>query len=293
MNDILGELRRLNFAELLKVDYPDIASYSFNKYRDNGLEHYPIRAYCTACEHAGISTATDDPHFCLTNISHGAHSSDFFRASTPCPDITQWHQEPVVFIYETPSLDYGIYKEVLFDGCRKRPSKEWYWIHDEQTPVTFPHAFKGGEYGGFVLSAITTFRLANVYMTNLVKCGLNNDKGQFKGIGSYNEQCVRTCFSRFLSREIEALKPRVVFAVGSTVESWVSDLLGGRYVIQQLPHPAGRRRGFRDEHYKVLYFWLVLRALHRAEIVGVVEAQELAKLFLLNFEGPSEQSLGA
>jgi uracil-DNA glycosylase len=129
--------------------------------------------------------------------------------------------------------------------------------------------------------------LANAYMTNLVKCGLNNDKDQFRGIGSYNEQCVRTCFTRFLSPEIEALKPLVVFAVGSTVENWLLKLLDNGYRVRQLPHPAGRRRGFRDEHYKVLYFWLVLRALYDAEIIGVVEAQEQAKRFLQDFERPS------
>jgi uracil-DNA glycosylase len=92
-----------------------------------------------------------------------------------------------------------------------------------------------------------TFRLANVYVTNVVKYGLSNDDGQFKGIGSYDEQCIRNCSNLFLSRELEIMKPKVVFAVGSAVEDWISYLAGDRYFVQQLPHPAGRRRGFRDE----------------------------------------------
>jgi hypothetical protein len=133
-----------------------------------------------------------------------------------------------------------------------------------------------------------TFRLANVYVTNLVKCGLSNDDGQFEGIGSYDDQCIRNCFNLFLSRELEIMKPRVVFAVSSAVEGWISHLAADRYFVQQLPHPAGRRRGFRDEHYKVLYYWLVLRALHKARIIGKAEARRFAELFLVNYEGPSE-----
>jgi hypothetical protein len=142
--DFLGELRRLNFKELLRVDYPNIESYSFDICRDNGFRHRPVQAYCIACEDAGVSAAADDPSFRLTNISHGAHSDDFFRALTQRPETSQWHQDPVVFVYETPSLDYGIYKEVLFDGYRKRPANEWYWVHDEQDSIAFPQAFKGG-----------------------------------------------------------------------------------------------------------------------------------------------------
>ncbi|MDH5641933.1 MAG: hypothetical protein OEY28_11625 [Nitrospira sp.] len=282
MDNLLGALRRLNFKDLLKVDYQDIEHYTFDTYREHESKHYPIRGYCIACEQDGVSTATEDPNFHLTNISHGAHSTDFIRALSQRPDTTDWHQEPVVFIYESSSLDYDIYKEVLFNGYRKRPAKEWYWIHNEQKPAAFPHAFKRSEYGDFVMSAIQTFRLSNAYMTNLVKCGLNNENGQFKGIESFNEQCIKNCFSLFLSREIELLKPQIIFAVGAKVEGLVSSLVGKQYFVQQLPHPAGRY--LRDEHCKVLYFWLVLRALHKVGIVGIEEARNLSETFLINYE---------
>ena len=113
-------------------------------------------------------------------------------------------------MYEAPSLDYGIYKEVPFQGYRKRPSKDWYWIHDDQEAVFYPERFRGGEYGGFVLSAIMSFRLANTYMTNLVKCSLNNPEGEFKGIKHFREECVQNCYENFLSREIELVKPLVI-----------------------------------------------------------------------------------
>lgn len=280
MGSYLEELRKINFHDLITLSIPDIGMYTFNEFRQNGYEHPPITGYCISCEEKGIHQSSDDPNYKLTNISHGTHASDFLSALKNPVDVTQWHQEPVMFIYEAPSLDYGIYKEVAHAGYRKHPSKEWYWIHGEQGHVSYPERFCGGEYGGFVLSAILTFRLADVYTTNLVKCGLNDEEGGFEGIGSYKDECVQNCYKRFLLREIDLLKPVIIFAVGSAVEGWVKHFVQDSCFIQQLPHPAGRRRGFRDEHYKVLYFWLVLRALYKSGIVGMDECEKFTELFL-------------
>ena len=229
------------------------------------------------------NSAKDDDSYRLTNISHGAHSSDFFKALKTTPQTESWHQQPILFVYETPSLDYGIYKEVECNGYKKHPSKDWYWIHEDQEPVSYPEGFRGGQYGGFVLSAIITFRLANVYMTNLVKCGMNNDKGSFKGLSSYREETISNCYSNFLQKEISLLKPEIIFSVGSAVENWVKWFVRDTCYVQQLPHPAGRRRGFRDEHYKAIYFWIVARALYKSGIINVAEGSELAKTFLEEF----------
>ena len=280
----MESLRKLNFANLIHVGVPDLGHYTFDEYRKNGYEHTPITGYCTSCEEKGCSFAEDDGSYRLTNISHGAHSSDFFKALKITPQTENWHQQPILFVYETPSLDYGIYKEVECNGYRKHPSKDWYWIHEDREPVSYPEGFRGGEYGGFVLSAIRTFRLANVYMTNLVKCGMNNDKGSFKSLLSYQEETISNCYANFLEKEILLLKPEIIFAVGSTVEYWVKRFIKDAYYVQQLPHPAGRRRGFRDEHYKAIYFWIVAMALYKAGIIDAAEGSELAKTFLENFE---------
>ena len=280
----MRELRRLNFRDLISIGVPDIDSYTFDEYRKNGYEHSPIDGYCIACEEKGYNVSKDDDDYQLTNISHGAHASDFLLALKEKIDTSNWHKQPVMFIYETPSLDYGIYKEVSYRGFNKHPSRDWYWIHDDQLPVSYPERFWGGEYGGFVLSAIQTFGLANAYMTNLVKCGLNNKEYKFKGLSSFKDECIAECYNRFLSKEIAALKPVVIFAVGSAVEDWVKWFVKDSFYVQQLPHPAGRRRGFRDEHYKAIYFWLVVRALHKTGIIQSEEGSKLAKVFLEKFE---------
>ena len=277
---MMSELRQLNFDKLISVGVPDVTTYTYDEYRRNGYEHKPITGYCISCEKEGCNIAKDDSSFKLTNISHGSHSSDFFRSLTTKQETNNWHQEPILFVYETPSLDYGIYQGVAYLNYNKRPSKDWYWIHEDQEAVSYPEKFWGGEYGGFVLSAIQTFKLANVYMTNLVKCGLNNDEGKFKGLGSFQDKTVTNCYKVFLEKEIALLNPKVIFAVGSAVEEWVKWFVKDTYYVQQLPHPAGRRRGFRDEHYKAIYFWGVVRALHKAGIIDTEEGKALAQTYL-------------
>lgn len=280
----MNGLRKLNFDKLISIGVPDVTTYTYDEYKNNGYEHTSINGYCVSCEEKGCNISKDDDSYKLTNISHGAHSSDFFRAMETKQDTSNWHHVPILFVYETPSLDYGIYKEVPHKGYKKHPSKDWYWIHNDQKYVAYPERFWGGEYGGFVLSAIQTFKLDNVYMTNLVKCGLNNEEGKFRGLSSYRDETITNCFSKFLEREISILKPKVIFAVGSAVEYWVNLFVKETYYVQQLPHPAGRRRGFRDEHYKAIYFWGVTRALHKAGIINTDEGCELARLYLDNYD---------
>ena len=120
----MNELRRLNFQDLISVGVPDTTSYTYDEYRKNGYEHTPINGYCVSCEEKGCNKSKDDDLYRLTNISHGAHSSDFFRAMKVKQNTSNWHHEPIMFVYETPSLDYGIYKETPHKGYKKRPSKD-------------------------------------------------------------------------------------------------------------------------------------------------------------------------
>ena len=117
-------------------------------------------------------------------------------------------------------------------------------------------------------------------MTNLVKCGLNDEKGNFKGLVSFQDETVANCYKEFLEKEIELMKPKVIFAIGSAVDRWVKRFVKDAYCVQQLPHPAGRRRGFKDEHYKAIYFWGIARALHKTGIINTEEGKALAQMYL-------------
>ncbi len=97
---MIKQLRQLNFDKLISVSAQDVGAYTYDDYRRNGYEHKPITGYCISCEKKGYSIAKDDDSFKLTNISHGSHSSDFFRSLTTKQNTNNWHQDPIVFIYE-------------------------------------------------------------------------------------------------------------------------------------------------------------------------------------------------
>ena len=112
-----SELKRLNFDNLLVLDHPDVANYSFSEYRENNYRHPRIEGYCTECERKGCSEAKDEPGFSLKNMSHGAHTEDILAALTEEVDTTGWHEEPILFVYEAPSVDYEIYESVPYRGA--------------------------------------------------------------------------------------------------------------------------------------------------------------------------------
>jgi len=84
----LRDLRKLNFHELITVSVPNVGSYTFEEYRNRNYEHFPISGYCVSCEQQGWGKAVDDEAYSLTNISHGAHASDFFLSLKERIDVS-------------------------------------------------------------------------------------------------------------------------------------------------------------------------------------------------------------
>jgi hypothetical protein len=119
-------------------------------------------------------------------------------------------------------------------------------------------------------------------LTNLVKCGLSNADNNYKGINEYDWTTLQTCVENYLLKEMEILKPKVVFFFGSSVENKLWDLYPDDYpfLVYGLPHPAGQRRGFKDEFYRHLYFTRILEGLYKADIVTLDEAEKKFSEFL-------------
>lgn len=281
MNNKINELKYLNFNDLLVVD-TDIENYDFNVYIMKNNKHI-IKGFCTRCEEKGCNICPKDTTFRLQTISHGATTNDILLATDQQKiDLTNWHQEGVVFLMEGPSNDGGFYEENEFNGFKKKPTNEWYWVHNKQKKYSYPDEFKGGKYGSLFNSIIFTFKLNNAYLTNIVKCGLNNDNNNYKGIDCYNPESLKTCFENILLKELDIIKPKVVFCFGSNVESYLQKLYPDDYpfLVVGLPHPAGRRRGFKDEYYRHLYFTRILEGLYKTDIINIDEAQSKIKEFL-------------
>lgn len=281
---MIKELNRINFNDVLILD-TDVDNYNFNEYLKN--DRHNIKGFCTRCEQKGCNICPTDASFRLQNISHGATSADVIM-STGIEDLdtSSWHNEGVLFLMEGPSVDsWGFYEENEINGIKKKPTKEWYWIHEKQPKFIYPLQFRGGRYGALFNSIIFTFKLKNAYLTNLVKCGLNNDLNNYKGIREYPTECLSTCVENVLIKEMEALNPKVVFCFGSNVENYLWDLYPTDYPFQVigLPHPAGQRRGFKDEYYRHLYFTKIVEGLYNSKIIDIVESQLLFKDFLTQY----------
>ena len=121
-------LKELNFKELIGIDSDSVNSYDFDEYIKNNCTHR-ITSYCTLCEEKNIKVC-EDANFSLLNISHGSTSDDFLKAFDIYPDITNWNNDAVLFVMESPSIDYGFYKEIEFkkNGItyKKHPTSQWY-----------------------------------------------------------------------------------------------------------------------------------------------------------------------
>lgn len=125
-----SELRKLNFRNLLMIDQGRVneKEYDFEQYALNEYKH-PIKGYCTRCEEKGCNICPQEQEFRLLNISHGSSTDDMLSATaTSSEDMSDWHQEGVLFLMESPSIDgWGLYGEVEYNGYKKRPAQLWYW----------------------------------------------------------------------------------------------------------------------------------------------------------------------
>jgi hypothetical protein len=276
-NTMLYRLKQLNFSELIQVAEGEGVEYSFNKYRNNNFTH-DIKGFCTSCEKKGCNVSTQSSEYKLSTISHGSHTIDFLEAmAEDKPDTSSWHEQSVMFVFETPSNENDTYKSLTYKDITKKPTKEWYWIHGNKKYAEFPQYFeKGKHYGNLVLSMVNTFRLKNAYVTNLVKCGLNNEKGQFQGIESFSYKCVCNCFENFLQKEIDIVQPDVVFAFSKNVKKWIKKL-APNLPVYYLPHPAGRTK---NKLRRMAYFWEVAQGLHDAGIITDEEVRTLAVKYI-------------
>lgn len=294
-------MKQLNFIRLIEI--PNGANYTFANYVQNGCVHPTPTGYCTDCELKNIHLCPSNPNLQLRNISHGSHSNDFFAAfqvnGTPVNtagwntagwntadwNTADWNTDGVMFVMENPSNDNGIYNPVPItrNGVtyNKRPARKWYWIHQplNLSHYGYPKFFVGGRhgYGEFFASAIVTFKLANAYLTNLVKCGMNDaDGNSYKSTDEYNPKCIKNCYDNFLQHEINIMNPKVIFAFGKTVYEALQARLNNIPLVK-LPHPA---RILENEYFSVLYFCIIAKTLRNVNVITDKFYHDLMDKFL-------------
>lgn len=272
---VAEKLHIINFNQIIKYNQENDVVANPYKYgfarEENRLKD--IAGYCTKCgrEEAYKSQDYDSKGFKLNNISHGTHTLDFLEAMgvKNVKELIEdgWRDDPVIFLMENPSVDYGIYHNLKDQEEGKRPAISWYWIHEKWSENYKIEDFSTDkflvqqQYGKMVASLIYQFKLGNAYMTNLVKCGISDARlvekslveTGYKNLDDYSGTCITTCVTNVFKDEVKALSakenkyvPLRIFAFGNRTYSIVADFLRHctdldiEYQLYKLPHPANR-----------------------------------------------------
>ena len=218
-------------------------------------------------------------------MSHALMSDDVIIASNEkINDTDNWKDDGVLFIMESPSNIYNDYLPIIYNGYKKYPISTWYLFEGKHEKYEYPECFTGNQYWGLFNSIIFTFKLRNAYLTNFTKCGLNDEEGYFQRFISCNPECIKNCFNEYLKKEIDILKPKVIFCFGSTTIDYLQNYLREIYseifpfVIVLLPHPGHRMMKY--EYFECIYFNKILEGLYRSKIYSLEETIKKYKYYL-------------
>lgn len=205
----------------------------------------------------------------FSSVTHGTHTLDFLMAHGIEKPEENWSDKPVVFVFENPA---SVQKDSFYIA-NDHPSypKKWYWINNQSKEnndnFIYPNYFKSKEYGWMVYSAIRTFKIANAYVTNMVKCGKSNDKKRYLSTDEYNPSVIDNCIENILIEEIDAVRGGdseqsvILFAFGNRVYDKLKEKENclGKCRIYKLPHPA--LHYLPDEYRKFVLFGQIYSAL--------------------------------
>jgi uracil-DNA glycosylase len=290
------ELKKLNFSDLLKIDHPNIEQYSFEDYANNGFKH-PIIGMCTKCEEEKVNICPSDKNKnCrLKNMGHGSMTDDILTA-TGQKSSPDWKKGGVLFVLENPGpCDNKIYTQVKYNGFEKFPSQQWHFVNPQPYPqrCEYPYHFKGGEYGELFCSILFTFKLENMYITDVVKCGMIHENGEYLHINtSYDEKCIEYCLKNYLYKEIQLVNPEIIFCLGGNSHKQINkhkaeieNLLNHRLEVEELPHPNTRSCKtsieFRDKYYHG-----IIDGLFKSKIISEEEKNNFLERRNVEIEDP-------
>ncbi|MGN1133122.1 MAG: uracil-DNA glycosylase family protein [Oscillospiraceae bacterium] len=275
IKEIVHNIHEINFGTngVIRLDTQvDEKNYKALIKENNNFSK-KISGYCTLCEENQINTPDETSdinrkEYSLGNISHGTHTFDFLEAAKLEPENVvsdnTWIDTPVLFLMENPSVNYyKMYQEVNLEKnnnyYNKRPTHKWYWLnsnwHTDNTNGFFDsnYYFKLGSYGQMVFSLIKQYKLANAYVTNIVKCGMSNAKNDVKkeralNTDYYKDACINKCIMKVLEKEINELSEYsnevIVFAFGNRTYKLFHnamkylELKDKKIYLAHLPHPA-------------------------------------------------------
>ncbi len=309
LKEIQKKLHEINFGEngIVKPSMVNgnAKEYSFNNLKQKKNGNLPMRCheysmdcannsenkcYCDYCSNINPIYINEDckdknseKQYHFSGVSHGAYSLDFFEAHK-FNEYENWSRKPVLFVFENPgNINYGAFGS---DGINKPtempklgnkyPTRWWYWInvqdneHLEQEYI-YPNFLVQKEYGRMIYSLLKTFKIANAYVTNLVKCGIASCLSDFVNTDYYNNEIVDTCIEKHFKKEINALRNDdnqqniIIFAFGERVYYKLKEIIKSNKDLNLtlsslfiLPHPASR---LANDYRKYVLLGKIMRGL--------------------------------
>ena len=261
LENVVKELHKLNFGENGLIRFAsDGSDYNFHRL-ENGKHKFDAEPkICTLC--GGCEGGAQ-----FTRITHGTHTLDFLDAHGVDHDtVVAWSQKPVLFVMENPgAVDGG---DLQLD-CGRYISGRWYWVMGQYGEPNgkffYPQYFVQKEYGWMIYSVIRTFKMANAYVTNMVKCGMKSGEKNYLTTDEYPNGIAQKCVEKYLKRELDCLRGGnhgeevIVFAFGErTYYRLEEDLKDENISLYLLPHPANR---LANDYRKYVLFGKILRGL--------------------------------
>jgi len=237
-----SKLAALNFQELLR--------YRGEPTDQASLPERNCTGYCVSCEEKGLLVNGDVK---LDQMSHGADTDDFERVIRRLdPGGVDF---PIAFLLESPGGYYVNGKQIDYKEARKQPPVFcYYWLPKGLTDwPTDPEEVKPSTYGPYFAYLIAKHKLHNAYFTNHIKCALARPDSKrfirYQVVADPNNRDFKirdNCYQQFLRKELEILKPRIVFYFGGNAKSmgYLSDLRSlfsdADNPFETLCHPAAR-----------------------------------------------------
>ena len=276
--NIKRELNRINFGKdgIIQVNNY-YSEYKFKDLKENegSWPIHEIRGYCDECQ-GKLSKPKNGSYskYELKTMMHGAHTLDFLYSQGLTDNelveiLKKWNGIPVLFLLENTGKVHDFYDQTLV----KWPTKQWYWVHGPAytgSNAEYPCEIRKNRYSSQFFTLINSFKLSNVYVTDLVKCGMNSIDKKYLTVDKYNYECITKCANKYLKEEIRAItkysKDLIVMAFGNNSFYYGKDLinsisreLGLNVDYYHLPHPQARKGNAYRKRFEFLCFYVALK----------------------------------
>lgn len=226
----MKELESISFSQLMSYkETPPSACWPSPSSECTG--------FCISCENKNLLPE----HIRLDKLSHGCHSDVFYDILGEHLSSNKPIYEPILFLLESPgSSIFG--DEVEYEGIKKFPPTSHYYFSPDTNkwPCSVSDVKVG--YGDQFAYLVQKFNLRNAYFTNVVKCGKSNKSIEkwdpFRADRKLDRDIAINCYNEVLVKEIEALKPKVVFSFGANAFHLFEICKQFEIVNWQLNHPA-------------------------------------------------------